>query len=211
METRCTCGAVLPDDARFCHKCGKPQLEEDLARLAETVPAPAPAPAAPPPAAQAPRIGFRNGRAVAVSVVVAALALFGMGFASLLSPWLAPFVLCGAGFLAVVIYRSQSAEPVSTAAGARLGWMTGLWLFLVVLICLVVVAVYISSDAGREALRTAPMAMANAEVAKILNNPQEFLAAVPLTVVQAFILITLLPGLGGILGAKLSRRVRPQN
>lgn len=146
---------------------------------------------------------------MAVSVVVAALALFGMGFASLLTPWLAPLVLCAAGFLAVIIYRSQSPEPISASAGARLGWMTGLWLFLVVLICLAVVAVYISSDTGRAALRTAPMAMANSEVAKMLDHPQEFLAAVPLTVVQAFILITLLPGLGGMLGAKLSKRVRP--
>lgn len=200
----------MPDDARFCHKCGKPQLEEDVALAAELQPPAAPPVPTPPTAPSAgSRIGFRNGRAVAVSIVVAALALFGMGFASLLSPWLAPLVLCAAGFLAVIIYRSQSPEPISASAGARLGWMTGLWLFLVVLICLAVVAVYISSDAGRAALRTAPMAMANSEVAKMLDHPEQFLAAVPLTVVQAFILITLLPGLGGILGAKLSKRVRP--
>ncbi|MBV9294668.1 MAG: zinc-ribbon domain-containing protein, partial [Acidobacteriaceae bacterium] len=23
MQQRCTCGAILPEDARFCHKCGK--------------------------------------------------------------------------------------------------------------------------------------------------------------------------------------------
>ena len=23
----CTCGAQLPPDARFCHKCGKPQYD----------------------------------------------------------------------------------------------------------------------------------------------------------------------------------------
>ncbi|MGH9582919.1 MAG: hypothetical protein ACRD4O_08295 [Bryobacteraceae bacterium] len=182
-----------------------------MARLAEPEPAPVPAPVLPPklaPATPSSHIGFRNGRAVAVSIVVAVLALFGMGFASLLSPLLAPVVLCAAGFLAVIIYRSQSAEPVSTSAGARLGWMTGLWLFLVVLICLAVVAVYISSAAGRAALRTAPIAMANAEVAKMLSDPREFLDSVPLGIVQAFLIITLLPGLGGMLGAKVSKRVR---
>lgn len=131
-----------------------------------------------------------------------------MGFVSLLSPLLAPIVLCAAGFLAVVIYRSQSSEPVSTAAGARLGWMTGLWLFLVVLVCLAVVAIYISSPSGRDVLRTAPIAMANAEVAKMLSDPHEFLSSVPLGIVQAFLVITLLPGLGGMLGAKVSARVR---
>ncbi|MGH9620595.1 MAG: zinc ribbon domain-containing protein [Bryobacteraceae bacterium] len=211
METRCTCGAVLPDDARFCHRCGKPQLEEDLARLAEAEAAPAlpPAPVQPKPKAANSRISFRNGRAVAVSIVVAALALFGMGFASLLTPLLAPVVLCAAGFISVVIYRSQSAEPLSGSAGARLGWMTGLWLFLVILAILAVVAVYISSSAGRDALRAAPMAMSNPEVAKMLSDPHEFLAAVPLTIVQIFLMITLLPGLGGFLGAKFAKRVRP--
>jgi hypothetical protein len=208
VQTRCTCGAILPEDARFCHRCGKPQLEEDIARLAEPGPAPAPVQPAAPPVTAGSRISFRNGRAVAVSIVVAALALFGMGFASLLSPLLAPLVLCAAGFLAVIIYRSQSSEPVSAAAGARLGWMTGLWLFLVVLAILAVVGVYISSSTGREMLRTAPMAMANAEVAKMLSDPREFLSAVPLTIVQAFLMITLLPGLGGILGAKISARVK---
>jgi hypothetical protein len=181
--------------------------------MAEPEPAPAPpvAPVQPKPHAAGSRshIGFRNGRAVAVSIVVAALALFGMGFASLLSPLLAPVVLCAAGFISVVIYRSQSAEPLTAVAGARLGWMTGLWLFLVVLAILAVVAVYISSSAGRDALRTAPMAMSNPEVAKMLSNPSEFLAAVPLTIVQVFLMITLLPGLGGMLGAMFAKRVRP--
>ena len=28
MPEFCTCGAELPPDARFCHRCGKPQREE---------------------------------------------------------------------------------------------------------------------------------------------------------------------------------------
>src|SRR5260370_19341760 len=28
MPEFCTCGAELPPDSRFCHKCGKPQREE---------------------------------------------------------------------------------------------------------------------------------------------------------------------------------------
>ena len=32
---QCNCGATLPQDARFCHKCGKPQYESDIVRLQE--------------------------------------------------------------------------------------------------------------------------------------------------------------------------------
>ena len=34
----CTCGAQLPPDARFCHKCGKPQY--DYPGVEEPEPAP---------------------------------------------------------------------------------------------------------------------------------------------------------------------------
>src|SRR5689334_2027095 len=31
MADFCTCGAQLPEDARFCHRCGKPQRNETFA------------------------------------------------------------------------------------------------------------------------------------------------------------------------------------
>ncbi len=38
MPDFCTCGAQLPPDALFCHKCGKPQRE--IAPVAAEAPAP---------------------------------------------------------------------------------------------------------------------------------------------------------------------------
>ena len=35
MPDFCTCGAELPPDARFCHRCGKPQREEVIPETAE--------------------------------------------------------------------------------------------------------------------------------------------------------------------------------
>ncbi len=206
METRCTCGAVLPEDARFCHRCGKPQYEEDIIRLSEPTPALPPPPEMAPQAASS-RISFRNGRAVAVSIVVATIALLGMGFISLLSPLLAPFALCGAGFLTVVIYRRRSSEHISTVAGARLGWMTGLWLFLITFVGLALFALYISSPSGLAALRAATNVMPNPDLAKILNDPQGFLASIPREIAGWFLTVTLLPGLGGMLAAKFPSRV----
>ena len=203
MQPRCTCGAVLPDDARFCHKCGKPQYEEDIARLAVEVP-PSSA-AAPPPVTASRRISFRNSRAVVVSLAVAACALFGIGISALLSPLLAPLVLCAAGVIAAMLYKGQSREPLSPAAGARLGWMTGLWLFLVVVICITIVGLSLASPGGRELLKSIPT---NPEVAKMLDNPHDFLASLPMGIIQTFLMVTLLPGLGGMLGAKLAARGR---
>src|SRR5579862_3192296 len=61
----CTCGAQLPPDARFCHKCGKPQRDEPLL-VDEPVVVPPPPPLAPPP--PAPPISFRNAIAVRVAL-----------------------------------------------------------------------------------------------------------------------------------------------
>ncbi len=131
--------------------------------------------------------------------------MFGIGIAALVSPLLAPVVLCAAGLIAALLYKGHSLEPLSAAAGARLGWMTGLWLFLVVLICLLILSVSLTSPAGRELLKSVPT---NAEVAKVLDNPHDFLANLPIGIIQTFLMVTLLPGLGGILGAKLVTRGR---
>src|SRR5258707_7098587 len=68
----CTCGAQLPEDARFCHKCGKPQRDEP--HLVEPEPPP-PMPigieGAPQAPAAPPSIGFHNTTAVWIALRVA--------------------------------------------------------------------------------------------------------------------------------------------
>ena len=205
MEQRCTCGAVLPDDARFCHKCGKPQYEEDIARLSGEPTAPASRPTAPGPTAPPPRISFRNSRAVIISLAVAAVSLLGLCAAAFIAPILWPIVLCGAGFAAATLYKGHSPEPLSPAAGARLGWMTGLWLFLVFAISATLTSIYLTSPGGREALKALPNIP---ELAKMLDNPHQFLMSVLASIIPTFLMVTLLPGLGGMLGAKLVIRGR---
>jgi hypothetical protein len=206
---RCTCGAVLPEEARFCHKCGKPQYEEDIARLAALeTPAPVQAPLAP-PLSPAPPVGisFRNSRAVLISIVVAAAAFVGSGAAVLVSPLLFPVILCAAGFASARIYRRQSAEPMTTAAGARLGWMTGLWLFLIIAVLSAITAVYVSSPEGWQQVRAVWSQMP--EVSKLLVSQHDFLVRLLTNLPFFFFLLTLLPGLGGMLGARSAPRRRP--
>lgn len=212
MEQRCTCGAVLPDDARFCHKCGRPQLEEDLAReQAQFVSQSATIPVVPIGAAQTPaaasHISFRNSRAVLISLLVAAGALIGLFAMGMVLPPLIFLVLCAAGFVAARIYRGQSSEPLSPAEGARLGWMTGLWLFLVVAIFCAIAAIFVASPEGWQQVKNSwaqvPQA---AELASLSQH--EFLMKLLIGLPFSFFLLTLLPGLGGMLGAKLPARSR---
>jgi zinc ribbon protein len=203
VEQRCTCGAALPDDARFCHKCGKPQYEEDITRLAGE--APVVAAPVPPPSPAPPRISFSNSRAVVVSLVVAAVSLLGLCAAAFIAPLLWPVVLCAAGFAAAMLYKGHSPEPLSPSAGARLGWMTGLWLFLVFAISATLTSIYLASPNGREALKALPNIP---ELAKMLDNPHQFLMSVLASIIPTFFMVTLLPGLGGMLGAKLVTRGR---
>jgi len=207
-QQRCTCGAVLPDDARFCHKCGKPQYEEDIARLAAQE-----APPAPVPLSERPRIpissgiSFRNSRAVLISLVVAALAFFASLLATMLWAPLFPIVLCAAGFVAARLYRSDAAEPLTAGAGARLGWMTGLWLFLIVALLCTIAAVYLSTPQGWEQAKAFWAQFP--EMSKGLGDQHDVLSTLLMRLPFLFFLLTLLPGLGGMLGAKSNPRHRP--
>jgi hypothetical protein len=110
-----------------------------------------------------------------------------------------PVVLCAAGFGAVTIYQQRATEPLTASAGARLGWMTGLWLFLIFVIVIAFLSVAIADPVTREKVR----AVSLPEVAKLLDNPHEFIMQMLPNLFMLFFFLTLLPGLGGILGAKL--------
>lgn len=208
MPPRCTCGAVLPDDARFCHKCGKPQFEEDIARLSAHEAAPSPVqPVQQVPIPRTPGISFRNSRAVAISIIAAGGAFFGSVAAGMISPLLWPLVPVAAGFVAALLYKASSHESLTAAAGARLGWMTGLWLFLVFLIGMTALAIYLASSAGGELVK---QLQAMPQFSKIpIGSPRDLLNNILISAIPTFFTVTVLPGLGGMLGAKLSARRNP--
>ena len=209
MEQRCTCGAILPEDARFCHKCGKPQYEEDIARLAaeETPAAPAPKPSAVGPAPAVARIGFGNLRAVLITMGVAALSLVLLCAAAFVAPIFGPIILCGAGFTAAKFYKKRTVEQLSPGGGAFLGLMTGLWLFLVIAICAAITSFYIASPEGREIMKAAMPKMP--EIAKMLDDPHQFLVSILEGLIPMFFIATISAAFGGMLAARTSARRRP--
>src|SRR5260370_36269576 len=110
MPEFCSCGAQLPPDALFCHKCGKPQRE---LVVPETV-----APVAPPPLPQVqprpvpPPVNFHNGVALRIAILVAAMA-------TLLSLFLPFLTWLAGGFFASFLYRRKTG-PLNVGAGVRL-------------------------------------------------------------------------------------------
>jgi hypothetical protein len=129
MAEYCTCGAQLPPDALFCHKCGKPQRELVAPEIEANTygAAPVVATAAPPPIPQPQPLplNFHNPIAVRIALVAAVSATM----LGLLLPRM-PFVswLAG-GFFAVYLYCRKTGFRVDVASGVKIGWITGLILY----------------------------------------------------------------------------------
>src|SRR5208283_1008867 len=123
MPDFCTCGAQLPPDALFCHKCGKPQRDlvapeieaNTFPTAASQVVAEAPSP---PPKPQPLPLNFRNPIAVRIAAVAA------VGATLLLV--LLPLNWIGAGFVAVYLYCRKTGFRLDVASGVKIGWTTGL-------------------------------------------------------------------------------------
>jgi hypothetical protein len=207
---QCNCGAQLPDDARFCHRCGKPQFEEDIVRLREqeaTIAPPAPVIVA------AGKIDFGNKRAVFVSIAVAMLTLFVFTASSVLVPFAASILMlplfCFAGFTAARWYIKQTGESITAQNGARLGFMTALWAFLVVVVLCVFLAIFVSNPAWRDQLVSMVTSQGNPaaqEIAKMVQDPRKFILLMMGELLVNFCLFTFPSMLGGMLGVRFAAK-----
>jgi len=201
---QCTCGAVLVEGALFCHKCGKPQRdilpEEPGPVHAATEPPPLPAPTAP-------AIGFHNGLAVRIASVAGILSVALSALTGQVAAALGPLWLIAGGFWAVFVYRRRTGERLTAMNGAHLGWICGVFNFVIVAIMMAVLVMALSNSAAVETVRDQwrqhgrPEADLDQLLAAV-RNPLNVLAAMPLI----FVLFTLLPAFGGAIGAKLLDR-----
>lgn len=208
MPERCTCGAELPTDALFCHKCGKPQrelLEEQPAVEAELVivPPPIPAPAAPPP------IGFHNGPAVRIGLLVAVMSILVSAVTGRMAVLqaLAPLWLIAGGFLTVYLYRRRTGQRLSTLSGAHLGWICGIFEFVIATLMLTLIAYALSDPNVVSAMRDQWKEYGNSDanlnqIIEAVKNP----AKIAWLLLSTFLLFTVLTAFGGALGAKLLDR-----
>ena len=205
MADYCTCGAQLPPDALFCHKCGKPQREivvpETVAPPPVTGFTPPPhATLLTPPAVAPLPLNFHNRAAVKIALLVA-------GIATLLSFLLYLNWFLG-GFLAVFLYRRRTGQVLNLESGVRMGWITGLMTFGIMVLILGCFGVSVQVIGGVSAFQAEFKGMMDprmAEFLKMLSNPSEL----AMVLVNFFVFTTLLSMAGGALGVKLARLNRP--
>jgi hypothetical protein len=199
MPEICTCGAQLPPDARFCHKCGKPQREEIVVEAAEAFP-----PQQPLLAEVAPlqALSFRNPIALRVGLLAAALLCLlmmipGVNYAAVVW-WL------GAGYFSVWIYKRRTGQRLNVRGGARMGWITGVisCALLTLLFAFFMLAIRQMGglDALKDGLKDLAFQQASVDEAlKMLQDPSKMLRSL----IATFIMLTLTCTAGGALGAKI--------
>lgn len=201
MPEYCTCGAQLPPDARFCHKCGKPQREEDVPVEEQPIVIAPPPPPEPP---EPPAISFRN----AIAVRVALATGIPMFLLSAVAGPLALAVPVAGGFFAVYLYRRRTGQKVTVLAGARLGWISGIIVFAIVTLLLTLVMLLLSQPDFVQSMRDQMAKMSTIsqdELTKrieLLRTP----SGLALGLLDTFLSYTLLTALGGAVGAKILSR-----
>ena len=197
----------MPPDARFCHKCGKPQY--DYPGVEE--------PGAPPPLVevasvpQAPfvqvsgEISFHNRLAVRVGLISAVAAVL-VSVVPLPFIFLRLLAYLAGGFLAVYLYSRRSGQILSIRSGARMGWITGIIAFAIVgvLAGVFVAAILSQPELAKQIQSQLPAKDASSSsIAEALNDPTKFSIELAQSLGVSFVLLTALPIIGGVLGAKV--------
>ena len=203
MPEFCTCGAQLPPDALFCHKCGKPQRSFEVPEVhtpehAEFAP---PAPQVKP---QPLPLNFHNPVAVRIAFMVAVAA-------TLLSwlPWVNLLACLMAGFFSVYFYSRRTGYSLNVKSGALMGWITGVLMFALSTVVLTATIVPVAASGGLGALFRSQLKNTSdpnvQEALRMLESGPGLAVLMVVTLIMLFALITFLSMAGGMLGAKLVR------
>lgn len=207
MPEYCSCGAQLPPDARFCHKCGKPQFDYPSPEPEETV-----APVIEIPVKKTgEEISFRNRTAVRTGFTVAVAA-----FLLTLMPLPPPlqllwFPLCPvvAGFGSAYLYQRRTGQRLGVENGARMGWITGIFEFILMLtfFCIVIISVSNQNGGLSGYLKQNSGQLPNIDqLTKALADPTTLIGSLVFALILFFFMFTLLPMVGGALGGKVFDR-----
>ena len=215
MAEVCNCGTQLVEKALFCHRCGKPTFETPVDPEDEAIPAEVEQLLDRVELSAAiPEISFSNGAAVRVALFVAAISmvlvvpLVNLGGLSLLGI-IIPTLL--AGVLSVWFYQRRTGKSLTVLAGARMGWITGVFIFALFLVLFTISIVPAVESGELQQIQEAALKgnFSEADMTKlkeVFENPTMFALWMFLLVGIYFVGATTLSSLGGMLGAKLLGR-----
>lgn len=217
METFCTCGARLVEDALFCHRCGRPvrELTAEMPGEEEAEAEPREEPQPEPPKPQVARIeaqppAFQSQTAVRVGFLAAVLVQLGSILSALAgASLLMPLLLIGGGFYAAVLYMRRTGEPLTAVEGARVGWITGIFTFVIATVFFTAGMAMLSASgelvkAYEESLSRMNLPTDSVErLRQLLSEPKTFAITMIAGLVFQFLFLTIFCSLGGLLGARL--------
>jgi hypothetical protein len=207
----CTCGALLPEDARFCHKCGKPQREEPQLETEIVQPV---IPAAPVAAGAAPSqplvISFHNSVAVRVAFFAAGIisVLLMLPVPAFLSFLWQLILLIAGGFFSVYLYGRRTGQSLTVGSGARMGWITGVFCFVYITVLFTVIIAKSATEQGVSAFfKEMVSAQGTPDMVEQFNailQSKSGVASLLFGILMVFfVMLTILPAVGGALGAKV--------
>lgn len=208
MPLNCSCGALLPEDAQFCHRCGRPLFDEPVTAVEAPPPLPPPPPL--PVVAKPLKIGLHNSTAVRVALLAACLttALSSIQLPTLIQLLWNFVLLVGGGFLTVYLYQRRTGEFLNVSSGARIGWLTGFFHFLIALVLFTLAMLALDGQGGvaqlfRKAIETNSSPELRGQMESILANPSGLGFLIFGTLVFSFCVLSILTAAGGALGAKV--------
>jgi hypothetical protein len=207
MVEYCTCGTKLVEDARFCHRCGRPTSDLAEAEALKEMPPPLPVqPASDPRAVLQAKLSqlpmsFSNPIALRVAFLMS-LAVIPVELAPVLSAlsvvwWLA------AGWCAVLLYRKLTGSSLTVGAGARLGSITGVLTFVSLAIGFTVTVLLTGKQFFDEMDK---MMKQNPDAAQVMHDPTMMFIFLLLCLGIMGALVVGICAAGGALGARFTAR-----
>jgi hypothetical protein len=155
-------------------------------------------------------INFQNGLAVRVSLIAAGLAVLLLGVAGVVGDpglqTIASLLLAlGSGFFAVYLYRARSGKPLSVLGGARLGWITGVFSFLILLVLITITFLALSDPSFKAAMQKELEKAGKPTELQVLDKPAELV----LGFATIFVTLAMMASVGGAMGAKMLNNEEP--
>jgi hypothetical protein len=150
-------------------------------------------------------IGFHNGPAVRIALLAGVLSIIVAmvtGQISILQV-LGPLWLIAGGFFAVFLYHRKTGQRLSPLSGAHLGWLSGIFGFLIMTLVLTLIALAMTEPSAVSTLRTQWSGAGRSE-ADFNVMLDAFHSPVKIAEILSTILLlfSILPAFGGALGAK---------